>query len=471
MSKIFKSPSNIAFFSVVILASFFAIYSISNTRVDAKGKLLFSAMSLINIGAITLYGIGVFSKVISEETQDKTMQLLRLTPLSHRSILLGKVLPPLINIFLLIVLQLPLLTLCVTLGGVELAQIIKVYYTIILYTLCLSSIGLYASIISDENWLAGFNFIFMLFFIYLISGVISMFEKLDSIYEKLNHLRESNHFSQIKAIIQGDPTSLIWTTLLSISICFIFCKLSLKSFKQYDDETLIHQKKPKEVKRTFRFKDNPLSQKESRFHFGGKISQAIYIGALSFIFILGYAAVLNLRYDRHEIAFSNIFPLSLALCCLSNYYLLGNTIRNEINSQNWSTLKLTPFTEEKIVLNKILATIKHLFPLYLILIAYYSLNLPDSHYQVSDWLRSYSLFYLSPGILTLFFSTTLLTQLISTKYIGHTINIGYIFLLIFPFTNKTLRFSNWFIILANCLLFLIAYIIYKITIRKLKKAS
>ncbi|MCM8532383.1 MAG: ABC transporter permease subunit [Lentisphaeraceae bacterium] len=468
ITRIFKSPLNIAFFSIIILASFYAIHSISSTRVDAKGNLLFSAMAMINIVAITFYGIGVFSKVVSEETQDKTMQLLRLTPLSHRSLLFGKVLPPLLNIFLLIILQLPLLTLCVTLGGVELVQIIKVYYVIILYTFCLSSIGLYTSIISDENWLAAFNFVFMLFFIFLLSGVVSMFEKLETVYEKLNYLRLSNHFTQIQAIIQDNPTSLIYTTLISISICLIFYKLSLKSFKQYDDDILVANNKTKGPKRTFRFKDMPLLQKESRFHFGGKISQAIYVGALSFIFILGYAAVLNLRFDRHEIAFSNIFPLSLALCFLSNYYLLGNTIRNEINSQNWSALKLTPFTEEKVILSKILAVIKHLSPLYLILTCYFALNLPDSYHQVSYWLKLYPLFYLSPGIIALFFSTTLLTQLIRTKYIGHTVNLAYITLLIFPFTNKTVDFSTWFIVLVNILLFLISFVIYKMMIKKLK---
>jgi len=100
---------------------------------------------------LTLLGIMYFSVAITEEKEEETLPLLRMTGVRNRTLLLGKSLPRLAVVVLLILVASPFLMLAVTLGGVVSEQIFASLLGLMCYAFCLSQIGLFASTVCRNS--------------------------------------------------------------------------------------------------------------------------------------------------------------------------------------------------------------------------------------------------------------------------------------------------------------------------------
>lgn len=113
----------------------------------APGLRFFSSVIAVNLTFITLVGIGTFSAVITEEKEERTLGLLRMTALSPVAILLGKSTARVITVMLLVAAQFPFTVLALTLGGVSLRQVLAAYLTLLAYTVFVSNLGLFWSVV------------------------------------------------------------------------------------------------------------------------------------------------------------------------------------------------------------------------------------------------------------------------------------------------------------------------------------
>ena len=135
---------------VFLLLSLFVAHMMS-LREGAPGLRFFSMVVVINLVFICVAGVGYFSSVITEEKEEMTLGLLRLTGLSPLAILLGKGAARLIGALMLLVAQFPFTLLAVTLGGVSLRQVFAAYATLMSFMAAVAGLALLASVISRST--------------------------------------------------------------------------------------------------------------------------------------------------------------------------------------------------------------------------------------------------------------------------------------------------------------------------------
>jgi len=82
------------------------------------GKLYFAAVTIVELGLICLLAPALTADLISGERERQTLDLLLVTPLSRRQIVVGKLVAALGSLLLLILLALPIQAIAVLIGGV-----------------------------------------------------------------------------------------------------------------------------------------------------------------------------------------------------------------------------------------------------------------------------------------------------------------------------------------------------------------
>ena len=131
---------------VLVILFFIAVNQRDFARQPAPGLTVFYMVMMVNLFGLVLGGITAFCSAITEEKEDDTLGLLRMTNLSPVAILFGKGISRLVSGALLIVAQLPFTILCVALGGVSAATIWKGYEVLLCTLFFLCNLGLPAKL-------------------------------------------------------------------------------------------------------------------------------------------------------------------------------------------------------------------------------------------------------------------------------------------------------------------------------------
>ncbi len=121
----------------------------------APGLTFLEQMVWTNLIFISVAGLSYFSSAITEEKEEMTLGLLRMTGLNPIAILLGKSTSRLVGAVLLLSVQIPFILLAVTLGGVGLPQIAAAYSTLLAYMFFICNFALLFSVIFRNTATAG----------------------------------------------------------------------------------------------------------------------------------------------------------------------------------------------------------------------------------------------------------------------------------------------------------------------------
>ena len=152
---------------LVILFVLLPIQSMSRVGYyGAPGLRFLEPMVWINLVCITLAGLSYFASAITEEKEEMTLGLLRMTDLNPVAILLGKSTSRLVGALLLLLVQVPFVLLAVTLGGVGIVQIAAAYSTLLAYMFFVCNFALLLSVIFRNTATAGGVGLFFLFFFF-----------------------------------------------------------------------------------------------------------------------------------------------------------------------------------------------------------------------------------------------------------------------------------------------------------------
>ncbi len=114
---------------------------------EAPGRDLLEALGWANFWAVTIAGVLLFAPTITEEKEDQTLGLLRMTGIGPASLLLGKALPKLVQLLLVLIVQLPLVWLTRTLGGVDWLLLMNVYLLVFGQLIGVVAISMLASVV------------------------------------------------------------------------------------------------------------------------------------------------------------------------------------------------------------------------------------------------------------------------------------------------------------------------------------
>lgn len=136
---------------VVMMLYLLFLQVVETARFGAAGLTLIGNVIQCCYWCLTLLGVMYFAVAITEEKEEETLPLLRMTGVRDVTLLLGKSLPRLAVVILLILIAAPFLMLAVTLGGVVREQIFSSLLGLICYAFCLSQAGLFCSTLARNN--------------------------------------------------------------------------------------------------------------------------------------------------------------------------------------------------------------------------------------------------------------------------------------------------------------------------------
>ena len=136
---------------VTVILIFMLMVDSSGGMGTGQGLGFFGTVIYVDLVFILLAGCGYFASAITEEKEEMTLGLLRMTNLNPLSILLGKSTSRLCGALLLLVAQLPFTMLAVTLGGISLGQIAAAYCTLGAFLIFLANLALLASVLGQRS--------------------------------------------------------------------------------------------------------------------------------------------------------------------------------------------------------------------------------------------------------------------------------------------------------------------------------
>ena len=118
---------------------------------NAPGLRFFTTVIAIDFCFVILAGVSFFSSAISEEKDEMTLGLLRMTNLDPLSILLGKSTSRLCTAILLFAAQIPFTLLAITLGGISLHQVFAAYVAVAAFLVLVSNLALLGSVLCRRS--------------------------------------------------------------------------------------------------------------------------------------------------------------------------------------------------------------------------------------------------------------------------------------------------------------------------------
>lgn len=161
------------FLGFYVGALFLMVYleSESTNAVGAPGLELFRKISVINFVFLLFTAVFYLGTVISEEKEQGTLGLLKLTGLSPVVLLLGKSGSRIVFVLILLAMQLPFALFSITMGGVTLEQILGSYFNLTCFFFMSAMLGVFCSVFA-KNSSSGMALALVLNIFYLISPSI-----------------------------------------------------------------------------------------------------------------------------------------------------------------------------------------------------------------------------------------------------------------------------------------------------------
>ena len=309
---------------------------------------------IVNIQAvfITLAGLSYFASAITEEKEEQTLGLLRMTDLNPLSILLGKSTSRLAGALLLLLAQFPFTLLAITLGGVAHRQIVASYCTLGAYLFFLSNLALLCSVIFARTGPAAFA----------TGGALALTMGVGTAFTFATALAHALPFAQLDMILatgfDASPLSDQVRGNLAAGLgCFLLAWACFDRLCSGRDDASAVRSDVRSWWQRGRFSAGrprvlALTWKDAHFLHGGRgmlLAKGIGYGALLAV-VWGS---LQASPGQHvaELGWATVGIMSLALT-LELGFAASRCFRVEIDGQTLSSLALAPLTIRGIVQEK-----------------------------------------------------------------------------------------------------------------------
>lgn len=363
----------------------------------APGRVMFKSMIIANWVVVTLAAGTFFSIAISEETEQQTLGLLRMANVSPLALLLGKWLPRLLSAIVLILIQFPFTWLTVTLGGVNLQQIMASYLMLLAHLFLVGNLGLLCSVLRPNSASAcALTFTLMvaskavpamimacLYFLtyndWIDRSVANEFYQ--NVYSTLSSWSASGRlFGEILSTsFKGSAWSpqvisnLIGGVCLFLTAWLIFDRVTMKHMSgspaRINIFTRLFSRKRRSSSRTW---DWAIGWKDFRQIAGGKrtiiVKFSLYVGLYILIVSLNQMGrYRDLGKSLEESLMILAWIIFFILLPLELCFVAARLFRPELNDHTWSTLLTLPKTLPEIAYSKIGGAILGVVPSVVVL--------------------------------------------------------------------------------------------------------
>ncbi|REJ75835.1 MAG: hypothetical protein DWQ34_28050 [Planctomycetota bacterium] len=130
---------------IVVIVLFYS--QLIGFMIGAPGLRFFMGLSWINFVFASLAGCLLFATSITEEKELQTLGLLRMADVGPLALLLGKTVPRLLAVLLILSVQFPFTLLAITLGGVSWPQVQAAFCTLFAHIVLVGTIGVLCSVV------------------------------------------------------------------------------------------------------------------------------------------------------------------------------------------------------------------------------------------------------------------------------------------------------------------------------------
>ncbi|MEQ1851359.1 MAG: hypothetical protein ABMA01_07180 [Chthoniobacteraceae bacterium] len=223
------------------------------SRRPAPGREFLLMVVMVNLAFITVAALGTFASAITEEKEDDTLPLLRMTNLNPLAILFGKSTTRLLGAALLLAVQIPFTTLAITLGGVNLTQVLGAYAILGATTFFLCNLALLGSVICRTTLRAGiFTFVTggTVFALFPIAAILTSLRQMrpgalvpqNTLESFFTWVMEANPVYALAMLIERQSSAAIvrtqtWSSLGAGAFCFLLAWLLFSRFCTTSAET------------------------------------------------------------------------------------------------------------------------------------------------------------------------------------------------------------------------------------------
>ena len=136
--------------ALVILSLFAAQLSISATT-GAAGYSFARTIASACYWFLTVVGLLYFAIAVTEEKEEDTLPLIRMTGVSNFAFLTGKSVPRIAIAALFLLVITPFIVLSITMGGVVIENLLALLIGMLCYAFLLSQIGLLCSVVASDS--------------------------------------------------------------------------------------------------------------------------------------------------------------------------------------------------------------------------------------------------------------------------------------------------------------------------------
>lgn len=377
-------------------------YFVRNSGFGAPGLAAFKFMVYADTFFLALMGISYFSASIAEEREQQMLGLLKISGISPLGLLLGKSAVRLIPACVGLLLQVPLILLAITLGGVRYEQIGAAVCALLAFLVLLNNLSLWVSMTSPTAEFAGqrtTGIVMLAYFTPQILMIPSSVLPLGGAWWERSGwpallcsriaqwIRERQISSRLGLITEStfeDPwiSSQVIFDLSAGLLLFLFCWATFETLTS-DRELSVHKRpdgtKARKLTRGHSLTcwDNSFAWKEFYFTVGGPrslwISFAGYLLIVAGIFAAMFAVVAS-GNSWQEPPISDLaglirefgpFPLigSFALAGFLVFLIFSKSFTTELKEKTFGTLMLTPHTKRSLVVSLLRGRLLTLIPL------------------------------------------------------------------------------------------------------------
>lgn len=355
---------------------------------NAPGLRFFSSVVYINFFFILLAGFSHFASAITEEKEEMTLGLLRMTNLNALSILLGKSTSRVVNALLLLAAQFPFTLLAISLGGVSGRQIVAAYCTLGAFIIFLANLALLASVICRRSTgaavLTGVT-LFVFFaavpflrwltmlptYIGITTGPSPAVSALGALADGVNLASPLKRLGAILATGFADsPVGIqVWSNLGLGLLCFLLAWALFEIFCNEQHEATQPRSLVAQRKSLFRGLgagrawQHALAWKDFHFLTGGKSWMAIkfVVYGLLLAAILWIPRRWNSSPNFKDFGFAAMW-ISIIIGSIETWFIAASFLRHERRWKTLSSLAMLPMSMRRIAYQKLLGCLPSLIP-------------------------------------------------------------------------------------------------------------
>ena len=327
----------------------------------AKGLVMLSMISTTNLFFVTVAAISLFCTCITEEKEHNTLGVMMMTGISPFGFLVGKLLSRLYIVVQLILLQIPLIVIARTLGGLSMDQILAhlVYFISIIFVM--SQIGMVFSIVSSKSSHAiAFTIIFLV--------LLSVLPCTDS----ATFL--SYYFQIFETGFNEGAFAQPVVYLLTLSVGLFFLGVFIFNGFTYGESggAFNREVTPLSARSRKRFGSSALFQKDFRYFTGGFSGIVFRFTALCVLVVLAFT------YQRNEI----FYGLAIGWLYIESFYYSQMMVKYEKSNGTLSTLGVLPLKSREILNQKYLSFVVSILPS---LLAFFAISISQGRDPMSNF--------------------------------------------------------------------------------------